>query len=173
MDILTHRLRLRQLEVEDASWIAEHIANPKVHRWLTAPPKPYLLVDAIDFIHRNVLDPRYRVVEWNDAPCGVVSLTTGSMDLPDLGYWLAEHAWGHGLMTEAARGLLAWQFNNDPSDIRSGWISGNAASENVLTKLGFQVDGSIQARSEYHDQIVTIDKVRLTQAAWQALSVQH
>jgi len=160
-DINTDRLRLRMLNSGDATWIARDIAVPSVHQWLTAPPKPYLLSDAMAFIRQYGLDPRYRVIEWRNAPCGVVSLTQGRMNLPDLGYWLATQAWGQGIMTEAARALINWQFARSHDDIRSGWIIGNIASANVLTKLGFEPDGSVQAHSGFHDKTITVEKVRL------------
>ena len=44
-------------------------------------------------------------------------------------------------MTEAAGAIVDWHQSTFRSTIVSGWIKGNAVSENVLRKLGFEDDG--------------------------------
>jgi RimJ/RimL family protein N-acetyltransferase len=169
MDIVTDRLRLRLLQADDATWLAREIANPQVQRWLTSPPHPYLISDAVEFIDLNATNSGLRVIVAEETPSGVVSLTRQNGTLQDLGYWLSESAWGNGYMTEAAQALLHWHFSQDEEDITSGWITGNAASRNVLTKLGFVTDGKAQTRSEFQDKHVTVERVRLTAKRWQDL----
>ena len=136
-DICTDRLRLRSARPEDADWMAREIANPNVLQWLTNPPSPYSLADAETYIASRKDDASYRVICAREQPVGVVSLTQIHKDVPDLGYWLAQGAWGQGYMTEAAGALIDWHFENGGAPIESGWLKGNAASQNVLTKLGF------------------------------------
>ena len=169
MEIVTKRLRLRQLQTGDASWLAREIANPLVQTWLTTPPHPYGVVDAESFIANNSAAPLHRVIESAGSPLGVVSIGEARNDVPDLGYWLAEHAWGHGYMTEAARALLNHAFAAGSKQISSGWITGNDASRKVLSKLGFEADGRTETRSEFLDKTVTVEKVRMTAERWQTL----
>jgi len=57
---------------------------------------------------------------------------------PDFGYWLGRPYWGKGLMSEAARAVLAWHFAAFPqAQVMSGALNENPASLNVLRKLGF------------------------------------
>jgi len=170
MDITTERLVLRQLRPEDAEWIAREIANPKVQVWLTSPPHPYRLAHAEAFIARHQDDPLYRVLQIAGQGAGVVSLTEHDDQIYDLGYWLSEAQWGHGYMTEAATGLLDFYVRHHQCDVWSGWIEGNAASRNVLTKLGFEPIGEKRAMCYFRSQEVTVEKVILSVARWRALS---
>ena len=161
----THRLILRPLRGDDAPWIAQEIARPEVHRWLTSPPCPYGIGDAVAFIDRMADVPGYRVIEKDGVPCGVVTITGSQGDF-DLGYWLRMQAWGQGVMTEAASALLDWHFASHDS-IESGWIEGNAASENVLRKLGFRDMGTVhQTWSHFHTRDVPVIRVCLDRAGW-------
>lgn len=172
MDIATPRLTLRALRPDDAPWIAREISDPLVHRWLYSVPRPYALRDAEAYVARHARDVGYRVIEHASVGQGVISLTSLGDGLYDLGYWLMRAAWGQGFMTEAARAMLYDHFPRTSRSVRSGWIKGNAASQNVLTKLGFQPDGHDHVHSVFHGTEVTLEKVILTKSAWQALSVR-
>jgi len=167
MDIITERLRLRLMQPEDAEWIAREISNPSVQRWLTSPPHPYSLTDAHSFIAAKASDPGLRVIEHNGIGCGMIEITPATDTCLGLGYWLRETAWGQGLMSEAARAMIDWIYETTTSDIRSGWIIGNAGSRNVLTKLGFQPDGQRQEYANFHGKDLILEQVRMTHAAWQ------
>lgn len=168
----TDRLTLRQLATRDADWIARDIANPQVHRWITSPPYPYTLADAQAFVADRADHPFYRVIETEGVPCGVVSITEGDTadEDADIGYWLAQRAWDRGIMTEAAEAMLDKYFA-DHDVIESGWITGNAASENVLTKLGFRRTGETRMIwSHFHGQDMPVIRVRLDRATWAEVS---
>ncbi|MEX0285646.1 MAG: GNAT family N-acetyltransferase [Paracoccaceae bacterium] len=166
--LTTDRLTLRPLRPDDAPWIAREIANPDVQCWLTSPPHPYRLQDAEDFIALKQDDPWYLVIEVQGQPCGVVSVETGS-DRPELGYWLWVSAHGHGYMTEAAGAVVDAVFETGLQQLYSGWVDGNAASENVLTKLGFTRTGEIrQTRVNFLEADRPIIRVTLTRDQWHA-----
>ncbi len=58
---------------------------------------------------------------------------------------LDEPAWGHGYATEAARALLDWAFTTlDLIRVQSEVDTRNAASDRVLTKLGFVREGTLR-----------------------------
>lgn len=152
----TRRLRLRLVTLADAGWVTEEISNPKVHRWLTGPPKHFALSDAVAFISERLTDPAFRVVERAGEPQGVVAIGA-----EDLGYWLKESAWGQGYMTEAAGALVDWHFARRDEPLTSGWLVGNAGSEGVLRKLGFQDTGSRRDWSPFHGCDVEVMRVRL------------
>lgn len=139
----TERLVLRPLDVGDAAWIGTEIARPAVQRWLTSPPHPYTLTHAREFVARFGGSAGTRVIEEAGWPVGVITIEAANSFAPDrpvgweLGYWLRVGAWGRGLMTEAARAMLADHRTRHRATVHSGWISGNAGSARVLTKLGF------------------------------------
>ena len=149
--IRTERLLLRPLRASDAEAICSQLADWEVMRWLSQPPWPYTLQDAVDFIHsRPALDlatTSFAITREN-APAGIIDLRVNPAGRsqrgpgPNLGFWLARSHWGSGYMTEAARGLLAYAFAGGVGDtVYSGAFTDNAASLRVQEKLGFVRDG--------------------------------
>lgn len=60
----------------------------------------------------------------------------------EIGYGLRQEAWGKGYATEAAEAAIAWAFSQPGVyDVTAETDPGNAASQRVLQKLGFQPDG--------------------------------
>jgi len=170
---VTRRLILRPLVTADEGWIARDISRPEVQHWLTGPPHPYGIDEARAFITACAEAPGIRVVEASGAACGVVSIMAHRSAGPDqreLGYWLAPRAWGKGYMTEAARTLIDWYFQTGGGMIHSGWIDGNAASQNVLRKLGFVRTGETQMRhAPFLARAVPVIRVQLDKDRWRAL----
>lgn len=147
MDILvTKRLTLRPPLEVDIDDIALFIGNRNVSRMLARVPHPYFPKDAVEWIERTTAnigagqDMAFTI--HRERLIGAVSLT-GFDGVPELGYWLAEPAWGHGYATEAAAALLAHAFNTRHIDkVRSAAFKDNAASLHVQNKLGFKLTGS-------------------------------
>ncbi|MFC8081335.1 GNAT family N-acetyltransferase [Streptomyces sp. NPDC057340] len=62
-----------------------------------------------------------------------------------LGYCLDEPMWGHGYATEAAHALLTWAFDTlDLNRVQAEADTRNAASAQVLEKLGFVREGTLR-----------------------------
>lgn len=161
----TERLILRPPGAQDAGWIARGIADPQVHRRLTAPPRPYLVADAVDWIAGIADQPGHFVIEEDGAPRGIVSCTLEDRD-EHLGYWLCRDAWGRGIATEAAAAAIGWAISSGLSEVTSGYIAGNAASAHVLGKLGFQERGTARRYSAFHGAEVEIRTLALSVDAW-------
>lgn len=63
----------------------------------------------------------------------------------ELGYWLGEEFWGRGIMTEAARALVGWGFQNLICErIYVELFAENKASEQVIKKAGFTYEGRLR-----------------------------
>ena len=63
----------------------------------------------------------------------------------ELGYWLAEPYWGHGIATAAVRAFVAYGFETFPLDrIYASAYANNPASVRVLEKAGFQFEGRMR-----------------------------
>ncbi len=56
----------------------------------------------------------------------------------EVGYFLKRSAWGNGYATEACRRIVRFAFEESPlAEIVATFDTGNAASRNVLEKVGF------------------------------------
>jgi RimJ/RimL family protein N-acetyltransferase len=149
--IRTHRLTLRLLRPEDAEPIARMIAEWEVIRWLTTPPYPYRLADAVGFISRA--GPEHRAITRDGALIGVVTLGD------DLGYWLGLPFHGQGFMTEAAGAMLARHFAAGGCPVTSGHLLGNDPSRRVLLKLGFRDSHVSRSHSNSHGREVDVQRM--------------
>ncbi|MGB3317210.1 MAG: GNAT family N-acetyltransferase [Albidovulum sp.] len=161
--IKTARLTLRPPMPDDASAFAAALADWEVARWLSAPPWPYGLDDARDFL-TGVATANHWVIECQGEVAGLIGIK------PDLGYWLNRHAWGKGFASEAACAVLAAHFADPAADIvRSGHFDGNTRSRHVLGKRGFRPDGFRITRCRATgDTSVLLHSMALTRAEWLA-----
>ncbi len=153
------RLKLRPLNQRDAAGIARLISDWEVIRWLTSPLWPYSLADAEAFIGSPASDKVYGIA-LGDRIIGSVGTDDG------LGYWLGRPFWGRGLMTEAARLLLADHFARCDDTVTSGYIPGNTASAKVLAKLGFRPTHREMTRSVPLGRDVDLQKLCLDAEGW-------
>jgi [ribosomal protein S5]-alanine N-acetyltransferase len=149
--LVTERLSLRELQLEDAAAIAAGAGDRRVARFLIQVPSPYPVALA-----RRWLAAR---VEWWEQGRGVtfaitrrshphialgtVSLRRFSRDQrAELGYWLAAGAWGSGFATEACTAAIDFGFRElSLARVYAQVLAGNRASQRVLDKLGMVTEG--------------------------------
>ena len=158
------RLVLRPFLDEDAELVTKFIGNLDVSRWLTHVPHPYTLADAQWFIENVQKAPSVSyAIDLDGAFIGAVSHGE------TLGYWIAQPHWGNGYASEAARRLIEHRFDNGATQIESGYHLGNAASCNVLTKLGFvpSTQEIVYSRSLKHH--VILQRMGLFRVDWEAV----
>lgn len=155
----TARLTLRPLQTGDAPWITEGISDWEVIRWLTTPPWPYAVTDAVSFIDSEASAGAMAILV-GDQRAGVVHINPSG----DLGYWLVRPLHGLGYMTEAAGALVSDHIRRGAGQLVSGYVEGNAASRNVLTKLGFRVTHTINAYCRPRAADVTVVRMALPPA---------
>jgi RimJ/RimL family protein N-acetyltransferase len=92
----------------------------------------------------------------------------GDPGVQELGYALAEDAWGQGFATEAARALVDVAFEHRAARrVVARVFVGNAASEAVLRKVGFELEGTARAQHRKGDRHLDGRVYALTQARWQ------
>lgn len=143
--LFTDRLVLRRPHANDAAAIVAIVGDRDVARRLARVPHPYGPADAAFFLDHVAPG------EWvwaitlrgDDRLIGVVGLTPGAdTDTAELGYWLSPACWGKGIVTEAARAVVAHGFTTlGLGGLTSGHFADNPASGRVLEKLGFVVTG--------------------------------
>ncbi|PTX56021.1 RimJ/RimL family protein N-acetyltransferase [Litoreibacter ponti] len=129
----TERLDIRPLGADDASALADGMADPQVRRFMPALPDPYGLSDAEAFIARVQTGGSRDWAVWRDgALIGGLSFNT------ELGFWLRREHWGQGLAFEMSHALLTrWFAQPQAWPVYSSYLRGNPASGAVQSKLGF------------------------------------
>ena len=162
MLISTNRLTLGPLQSDDAADITTLMGDFDVARWLTMVPHPYMRADALEFIEGLTRNDNVWGITTDGPLIGVVSIK------PELGYWLGKPYWNQGIMSEAATAVVAAYFDNTDTTLMSGYHLGNAGSEKVLRKLGFEKGGTRKAFAKSTQTYVTIQKMSLTQEKWRA-----
>ena len=149
--LVTERLVLRELHVTDAAAVAAGAGDRRVAQYLIQVPSPYPIALARRWvIHRIEWWELGRGVTFAvtlpDAPgmlIGTVSLRCYIRDRrAELGYWLAQPAWGHGFATEAAGAAMDFGFRElGLARVYAQVLAGNHASLRVLDKLGMVNEG--------------------------------
>lgn len=162
--LVTARLCLRRLTAGDADSILELYGDPEVARFVCIEPPCDTRERALQEVDdlRRVFDERQGLVwgmtlrdaekvigtccwyNWSQAHRQVV-----------VGYDLQRAYWGRGLMTEALDAVMAWCFTHlDVHRIQADCTEGNRASERVLEKLGFTLEGVWRENCYEHGRFV-------------------
>lgn len=151
-DLITPRLALRPLHLADAPFLAREGGRREVARMVARIPSPCPVLASESFVlamgvAEQLRGDRVRLITRrdDDAPLGVIGLHPHGNSVWELGYWLAEAAWGRGVATEAGAAMIADARIRGIKEMAAGHFSDNPASARVLTKLGFAYsDGGIE-----------------------------
>ena len=154
------------MAMSDAQAVTGQLNDLDVTRWLAVVPHPYTYEDAVWFIAENLAG---RFQSWSifagNELIGNVGAGTSH------GYWLGRNHWGKGYATEAARAACGHHFESTDTDhIDTEYFFGNAASCNVLTKVGFVPTIIATAHCAALDKNVQAQQMILTRDRWKALN---
>lgn len=145
---------LGDIHASDRSAYLLHLNDPAVYRYTLNIPYPYTPDDAdqwlatVDSLQQSLGKPSNLAIRNPEGDlCGGIGFIVPGGPLPhqaEIGYWLAQPYWGQGVMTEAVRVFCHWiieqfQFRRLTAHI----FRENAASEKVLLKAGFRLEGSM------------------------------
>lgn len=146
--ISTPRLILRSLVPADAEAIHSIVSNWNVASMLATVPWPYTLDDAEAYVgharkqSREGREIHFAIVGKPGKTAGMISLVNLHTE-PRLGFFLAEEAWGRGLMSEALLAVCGLAFDRLHIErLVSGVFSDNPGSLRVHEKCGFRVTGT-------------------------------
>ncbi|GKT98279.1 n-acetyltransferase p20 [Fusarium langsethiae] len=172
----TERLIIRRFYLSDAHVMASAANNKAIADNLRNTfPSPYTLSDAQNFLANMACKPDGTSYPYHNGiflkpntnenpstkPLFIGAI--GAMPKNDMyfrtweiGYWLAEPAWGKGYMPEAAKAFILWCFETWPdlNRIEAVVTEWNAASQNILKKLGFTQEGIRRGAIFKNGQIV-------------------
>lgn len=143
-EILTGRLRLRELTADDHDFVAGMLADREVMRHY---PRPLSREESLAWIERQWM--RYArdghglwLAERTDGsgPVGQVGLAmqpVGGALYPEIGYLLHQTCWGAGYATEAACAVRDWAFRvRGYERVVSLIRPGNQRSQAVASRVG-------------------------------------
>jgi ribosomal-protein-alanine N-acetyltransferase len=160
VELLLKKFTIRSWRGEDAAALALQANNRKVWRGLRDLfPHPYSIEDAERYLEQAMKEqpPTSFCIEVAGAAAGVIGLRFGCdvhRYTAELGYWLGEEFWGHGIATEAVRAFSAWAFQTfNLHRIQAETFSNNPASARVLEKAGFTCEGR-QRKNVVKDGVV-------------------
>ena len=172
------RLELRPLKLRDARVLFGLVeANrERLRRWLPWPDANRSVLDSRAYILRVRAQARRGTAEsfglwWRGDLVGIagfVWIDTINRSAA-IGYWLAQEAEGHGLMTAAVAALLRHGFRTlrlNRIEIRAGVR--NRRSRAVAERLGFRHEGTLRQAERLADRYVDHAVYGLLAEGWRA-----
>ena len=174
--LVTENLVLRAPHAEDIDAIAILADNPAIATMVSRIPHPYGRTDAETFVRTSAKRGNgncvYAITEAETGKLlGCCSLeTTEAGKALELGYWVGEPFWGHGIATEAVHALVDMAFRTrEVSHIDASCRVINPASRRVLQKSGFQFQGSGMVNILAINASAAVEWFRLDRKTWVSL----
>lgn len=160
----SERLRLRPNTGDDLPRIVEACSDPISHQWLISLPQPYTETTARAY----VADCTWQAAKGSKATWAIADRDTDQllgniavMDMlgpnptsGEIGYWMHPDARGRGIMTEAAKLVVAHALSPQGLDRRRLVLyaaDGNEASNKVATAAGFERYGTQRSAEQLGD----------------------
>lgn len=152
-DLTDGTLTLRPWRPADAPAVARACTEGRVHEFVPHVPHPYTAEQALAWIAgQDTRSPRGEEFETavvdataEDDVWGALAVRARGDAVAELGYWLAPHARGRGVMTAAVRLVAAWAF--DTAGMRRVQLTtdpDNHASQAVARRCGFTLEGRLR-----------------------------
>ena len=151
MPLVLERCTIRRWRLDDAAPLAKHANNRKI--WLGLRdlfPHPYTIDDANEFLRRELRTQPITnfSIDIDGLAVGGIGIRIGEdvyRHTAELGYWLSEDFWGHGITSEAVPAFSNYCFENFPLHrIYAEPYANNPASARVLEKAGFVLEGRLK-----------------------------
>jgi RimJ/RimL family protein N-acetyltransferase len=144
---------LRAWRKSDAAALALHANNVEIWRWMSDSfPHPYTQEIAEHWVTRGHVDfggDNWAIACSDEAVggCGIAPLDGPQRCVAEVGWWLAQAHWGHGVATRVARVLAARAFENSTiARVIAPIHAGNQRSMRVAEKAAFVLE-SVQRQS--------------------------
>lgn len=156
---------LRPWNNEDLESLVKYANNYKIARFMTDQfPHPYTIEKGnafIEFVTKDSPLHIFAIAIENEAVGGIGLHPQFDIQRKnaELGYWLGEPFWGHGIITKAVIQMVNYGFKNfDINRIFARPFGTNIASQKVLEKAGFQLEArfekSLFKNGEYLDELI-------------------
>lgn len=156
---------LRPWTIDDLDSMVENANNYHIAQFMTDNfPFPYTREDGVHYINviANSRGNTDFAIEINHLAVGGIGIhpQKGIMKKnAELGYWLGEKYWGHGIITHAIKEMVDFAFDTYAiTRIYARPFGTNTASQRVLEKTGFKLEATIEQgifkNGEYVDELV-------------------
>jgi ribosomal-protein-alanine N-acetyltransferase len=164
MRIVLQQCVVRSWEWRDRDSIIHHANNRKV--WINLRdrfPHPYTKKDArtwLDIVIDSRPETNFAIAINDEAVGGIgfsVQPDVGHRSA-EIGYWLGEDFWGHGIASEALTAVTQHAFaHHDLCRLYAHVFEWNPASARVLEKAGYEYEGRMKKSVTKDNQ--TIDQL--------------
>lgn len=145
MELMDGSVRLRHFRDSDAERMAELANNPKIGKNLRDGfPYPYTVEDAKNFLKKYEDFHFFFAIEYDGIHVGNISLVPQDnvhVKTAEIGYFLGEPYWNKGIMSTAVKLITNYGFKSGFARIHTGVYEFNPASQKVLQKCGFTLEG--------------------------------
>jgi len=157
--------KIRPWKKSDIDSLIKYANNWNIAKNLTDKfPHPYTREDGERFIgFASSKDPtQIFAIEINGEASGGIGLQPQD-DIhkrnAELGYWLAEPYWGHGIITEAIKEIVKFGFMTyDIDRIFARPFGSNIGSQRALEKAGFKLEAKFEKtlwkNDRYEDELI-------------------
>jgi RimJ/RimL family protein N-acetyltransferase len=175
-EIITKRLRLRRIRLEDVPSLLKHVNNEKIADQVLNIPFPYREEDAIfrlNFIMQGFKNRERYVfaITLNDENelIGEIGLHLDKAnDGAQFGYWVAEPLWGKGIATEATAAILQFGFETlGLHKIYATHYPENKASAKVMMNNGMIKEAELKEHYRIDNGYRSVIQYRLTKEEYE------
>ena len=157
--VRTARLVLRPFRPDDVDAVFAACQDPEIPRWISAIGVPYTREDAAAFVTGEAPTQRREGTGLTVAieADGVLVGSSGVHRIdqhpigPEVGYWIAPQARGHGYAAEAAHALADWAIGLGAPRVYLVADVANAGSQTVAVRAGFSREGVLRSYLHYRD----------------------
>ena len=151
----TERLILSQLEEKDIPFIVELLQHRIFSDLTSNIPYPYVENDARSWVKmskeafENNTGYTFAIRNKEGQIIGAIGLHDRDDDKAELGYWIGIPYWNKGYITEAAKAIIDFGFNElKLNKIFATHFPHNPASGRIMEKAGMEQEAVLIKRSE-------------------------
>lgn len=156
--IETERLILRDWNVDDVDDLYEYAKNPNVgpHGGWKPHESKLESLEIMQTLFIDKYDSWAIVYKENGKVIGSIGFEMDAkrpeIHCKELGYAIGEEYWGKGIMTEAARAVIRYGFEELALDLISIYRNPqNERSGRVIEKCGFTFEGTLRSANKVYD----------------------
>jgi len=143
--------QIREFLANDVEAIVKNANNREVSKYMRDSfPYPYTKDNAvqwIDFVKKNYSSLFFAIANENEliGGIGAVPQTDVHRFSAEVGFWLGQSHWNKGIITKAVPVFCNYLFTKfDFNRLTANVFEGNDASQKVLEKNGFVLEGKLR-----------------------------
>jgi len=143
--------QIREFLANDVEAIVKNANNREVSKYMRDSfPYPYSKDNAvqwIDFVKKNYSSLFFAIADENELIGGIGALPQTDVHRfsAEVGFWLGQSYWNKGIITKAVPVFCNYLFTKfDFNRLTANVFEGNEASQKVLEKTGFILEGKLR-----------------------------